>query len=66
MPYVWAASSALRVRTSHTASWNDAATSATSMVTPVTLLGLHPAGDGGLEAGEREVETVPLEVLAAR
>ena len=34
MPRLVAASMALRVSTSHTASWNDAATSATSIVTP--------------------------------
>ncbi len=31
----------------------------------VALLGLDPAGDRGLEAGEREVEAVALEVAAA-
>ena len=30
------------------------------------LAGLDPAGDRGLEAGEREVEAVPLEVARAR
>ena len=30
------------------------------------LAGLDPAGDGGLEPGEREVEAVPLEVAPRR
>ena len=42
-----------------------AATSPTSIGHAVALLGLDPAGDGGLEAGEREVEAVPLEVAPA-
>ena len=65
MPVVAAASSALRTSTSQTASWKEAATSATGTGSPDALAGLDPAGDGGLEAGEGEVEAVPLQVAAA-
>ena len=64
MPSLTAASTALRVSTSQTASWKDAATSATGHRLAGPLARLDPAGDRGLEPGEREVEAVPLEVAS--
>jgi hypothetical protein len=55
----------LRTSTSQTASWNDAATSATGTGSPAPLARLDPARHGGLEPGEREVEAVPLQVAPA-
>ena len=48
--------------TSQTASWKLAATSATGTGSPGALARLDPARHRGLEAGEREVEAVPLQV----
>jgi hypothetical protein len=59
-----AASIALRVSTSVTASWKLAATSATGMSRPAARSVLHPARHRGLQAGEGEVEPMPLQVAS--
>ena len=62
MPSLAAASSALRVSTSQTASWKRRRDVGDRDRLARPLARLDPARDGGLEPGEREVEAVPLQV----